>query len=1236
MPRGKNCVEESTITETKSKSKNKSKALPSISTTTITATPQRHDPEFTKDDFKQLAKNEHGRYMPNSKKVGHAVIREEQGHLVAAQYPLPVIEGGAVIKEDGSDFTSIVPEVRDLVNIEAIEPFHGMHRYRAETPNGTEMVAKRSVNATIGDLNTKETTEIEIACFSPPPTKGKMPFFGTVKPTTVLKDDLSSEAKNDLQEMGKTVKGGHELQIDYASVPQRDLMKSRNPDQNTVMGESAKAACENFFYKMADVLHPDMKQRLSRAFNANFHGGLFENNHRPEWLHLYGWSLAPMSLNPQTADNLGAGPKWANTQMMLLERVVKWFALNSPESLAMIKPRFEMLLDSDLIGHIDFDVKVQLKEKYVELMQKIDPFLQYPLFPKSSDLAQMAGITYDLLHDIAPVSTQDIKQPRRPDTRQQTAINHVSDAAPLSMTVTKVIPQQPSVAAVVEQSVGAGRKHAHDQDDTRFQVKRRAIAQHPTVASPKAAIAMAIPASHFANVGVTAEQYQSLVESVKMDLKRKRHDNSVDEEIESGFTATRPVKNQQFPTQQDYQKSIVQVYTEKFQPNYDTPWQAPETSNHSGSGVVIEHEGKRYILTNAHVAHNTQFLQVRLANSREQKYEAKATVVAYQCDLALLEVDDPEFDKLIEPAELGEMVNLRQEVMTVGFPMGGTEMSISTGIVSRIQVDEYCMSGQDLLHVGVDAAVNHGNSGGPVFSGDKVVGIAFQGWDLQGLGFMIPIPIIRRFLAEAFNGKSYHGFPTLAIDTEGLENAYERRYRGLGDSREGILITRIDKLCDAYSKLKSNDILLSIDGMSISNQGTVDIPGIGNCIAMNHVTQMKRLGDIVKLKILRKNADTKQMELLDIDVVLDTTLGDTEKVSVPEYDKMPTYYINSGICFMPVTRNYMEGAGWDLEEIQVFEEGCALPDAPKKNPDEQIVVVSHVIESKDTKGYGKYLNQIVSEVNGKPVNNLRDVIQAMEGNTGSEQVVTFIGKAKSSIIVKNMQASELKQLLKHHHIPAACSEDLEELVLNRIVVNASKATLQEAMDTSVDTTKSSVLAPAALASIPPSNTFHPIKSLNRRDSIELALSKQHKPSKKIRFNLESTLSKDAESTMESQDDSIDDKPLTKNMLPGLKRTEAMFASIIDRYKDVPEDDEGDDDDYTEEEEISLDASDESDDDMDVEEEAHQVARPGPTRHRQNAVSNQRFFKSSHYKEDTVEKADEADVGRKHGGWHGRR
>ncbi|WP_412755355.1 PDZ domain-containing protein [Legionella longbeachae] len=950
----------------------------------------KHNKQFTAHDFSHLAENEHFRYAPNSKKIGHAVITKEGDQTVALQYELPSVDDEET------------PTVRPLVNIEAIEPFRGMHRFRAQTPDGhTPMYAKRFIQGKVGENENEEP--IQIACFSPSPEEGKQPFWGSIKETPLFRDDLPKSVKKDLKkdlaEMELVTKGGDVLTVEHDSVPQRDLIKTRTPDQNTVMGESARDAYEHFFDKMTSELHPEMKKRLQRAFKADIKDNFYKNSFRPEWLHLKGWSLMPMSMNPQTKDNLGAAPKWANTQMMILERIIKWFAINAPDSLLTIKPRFEMLLDSEVVKHIDFDVKIKIKERYVELMQSIDPFLAYPLFPKASDLAQGAGVTYNILNKIDPVSKQVVKGVKSKSDEHGSSKKGTSILTQTQASKTNAIKVPSS-----QQETSLGRKRRRDADAE--------DAFERSAPNPK-------------RVAVENQEARQPHETMSdkpssLNRKRRRREDSDDEFFEP------PVRKRvKFPTHNQHERSVVQIYSDFFVADYDNPWRGPESSACSGSGFIVQDpsSGKKYVMTNAHVAENTTFLQVRLANNRIKKYEAKVKCVSYQCDLALLEVDDPEFEELVDPVELGEMVSLRDRIMVVGFPMGGTEISLSKGIVSRIQVDGYSMSGQNLLQAQVDAAINPGNSGGPVFIGNKVVGVAFQGYGgHQGLNYIIPVPIMEHFLIEAFSNKKYRGFPTLPIVTEQIENVHEREFYKMG-KRSGIRILKADNLSDAFNKLKPDDIILAIDGLPISNEGTVDIPGIGNCIDYFHVTQSKFIGDTVRLNILRKKDNGEGVEELEIDVVLDTILGDTEKVSVSEHDKMPTYYINSGICFVPLTRNYMEGNGCEFEEMHLVEENCSLPDAPKKNPTDQIIVINTILNCKETQGYEKHIRGIVKEINGKPINNIHDVVRVMEDNKDKRHVISLASKSK--IVIPNMSAPEHAKLLKRNHIAHDRSADLD-------------------------------------------------------------------------------------------------------------------------------------------------------------------------------------------------------------------
>jgi S1-C subfamily serine protease len=121
---------------------------------------------------------------------------------------------------------------------------------------------------------------------------------------------------------------------------------------------------------------------------------------------------------------------------------------------------------------------------------------------------------------------------------------------------------------------------------------------------------------------------------------------------------------------------------------------------------------------------------------------------------------------------------MESTVSVYGYPIGGDRLSVTRGIVSRIDFQTYSHSGSDShLTIQIDAAINPGNSGGPVMQNGKVVGVAFQGYSgdvAQNVGYMIAMPVARRFMKDVEDGK-YDHYVDLALTYENLFNPAARR-----------------------------------------------------------------------------------------------------------------------------------------------------------------------------------------------------------------------------------------------------------------------------------------------------------------------------------------------------------------------------------------------------------------------------------------------------------------------------
>jgi len=150
--------------------------------------------------------------------------------------------------------------------------------------------------------------------------------------------------------------------------------------------------------------------------------------------------------------------------------------------------------------------------------------------------------------------------------------------------------------------------------------------------------------------------------------------------------------------------SVVRIYCTHSEPNFGMPWQRLRQESSTSSGFITrDHK----ILTNAHAVEYGSIVQVKKRQS-EKKYLAPVVAVGHECDLAVLTVSDDDFWTDTTPLKFGQLPDLLEDVSVVGFPVGGDSISISSGVVSRIEMQEYAQASAELLAIQIDAAINPG------------------------------------------------------------------------------------------------------------------------------------------------------------------------------------------------------------------------------------------------------------------------------------------------------------------------------------------------------------------------------------------------------------------------------------------------------------------------------------------------------------------------------------------------
>jgi Do/DeqQ family serine protease len=235
-------------------------------------------------------------------------------------------------------------------------------------------------------------------------------------------------------------------------------------------------------------------------------------------------------------------------------------------------------------------------------------------------------------------------------------------------------------------------------------------------------------------------------------------------------------------------------------------------SDSGGSGFVISGDG--LVVTNNHVIRGADQVRVRLG---DDVFDAEVVGTDPATDIALLKI---EADRQLEYLQLGDSTQLRvgDWVMAIGNPQGLTN-SVTVGVVSakgrRINISQETSSFEDFIQT--DAAINFGNSGGPLVSlNGEVVGINTAiNWGSENIGFAVPVNILQQVLPQLRDtGKVRRGF--LGV---GVNDLTQRAAEAFGlDSTDGVIVTEVRPGLPAEKAgIEHGDIILKVDDMAVAN-----------------------------------------------------------------------------------------------------------------------------------------------------------------------------------------------------------------------------------------------------------------------------------------------------------------------------------------------------------------------------------------------------------------------------------
>jgi len=241
----------------------------------------------------------------------------------------------------------------------------------------------------------------------------------------------------------------------------------------------------------------------------------------------------------------------------------------------------------------------------------------------------------------------------------------------------------------------------------------------------------------------------------------------------------------------------------------------PQPFHGLGSGFIIDHDGM--ILTNAHVVREAKEVTVKLQDRRE--FKARVLGSDPVTDVAVLKIDA----KDLPVVHIGDsqQIQVGDPVMAIGAPFGFTE-SATQGIVSA---KGRSLPGDSVVpFIQTDAAVNPGNSGGPLFNAQgQVIGINAQIFSrtggYEGLSFSIPIDVVMKVKDQIVaTGKAEHG--RLGVTVQDLNQGLAESF-GLGNPNGALVSQVMPGSAAAAAGLKAGDVITAVNGQPLERSGAL-------------------------------------------------------------------------------------------------------------------------------------------------------------------------------------------------------------------------------------------------------------------------------------------------------------------------------------------------------------------------------------------------------------------------------
>ncbi|OGV61387.1 MAG: hypothetical protein A2283_00860 [Lentisphaerae bacterium RIFOXYA12_FULL_48_11] len=462
----------------------------------------------------------------------------------------------------------------------------------------------------------------------------------------------------------------------------------------------------------------------------------------------------------------------------------------------------------------------------------------------------------------------------------------------------------------------------------------------------------------------------------------------------------------QTQAQVDYSKNIVQV-TVTFQ-EYDPflPWQKKNTGVKSGYGVVV---GPYEIITTENLVRNNTLIELRKSGSGE-KIPATVVLADEQANLALIKISDGSDLQGVFPLQLSDNVTRNGDVTMLQFDETA-QIQHGKAQVVQLSMKPLPYAPYPTLTFTILTDLNINGEGSAAIRDGKLSGIVMSYDRSTRTGSMMPAITIKHFLADVMQ-PPYKGFASAGFVWTFLVDPAKRKYFNVNSHNKGILVLDTMPGSGASETLQSNDVILEWDGYSIDNLGFYEDPDFGRLSFIYLVMGRRSPGDVIPAKIIRNGKQTE--------VTVKLTRRIDRDALVPENitHQRDEYIVEGGFIIRELTGAYLSSYGQDWRrnvDPRIVNIYLTKKNHPDKN-DEKVLILAGVLPNPINIGYQQFRDDVITKINGKPVNNITDVFNILKKD-GSIQRVTIKSMDVDLILDQTMLTDANDELAGLYRIP---------------------------------------------------------------------------------------------------------------------------------------------------------------------------------------------------------------------------